>query len=63
VLHAPLDATVGVENASRIFGAAHHPKSFISLDDADHLLTRRADADYAAAMIATWVSRYLKPWA
>ena len=59
VLHAPSDATVGVENAARIFTAAKHPKSFISLDGADHLLSRRADADFAAAMIATWVTRYL----
>jgi len=59
VLHSPLDATVGIENAARIFAVAKHPKSFISLDNADHLLTRRVDADYAAAMIATWASRYL----
>lgn len=61
VLHAPRDATVGIENAGRIFGAAKHPKSFISLDDADHLLTRRADADYAATMIAAWAGRYIAP--
>jgi putative redox protein len=59
VLHAPTDATVGVENAARIFTAAKHPKSFVSLDGADHFLSHRADADFAAAMIATWVSRYL----
>lgn len=59
VLHAPRDETVGVDNAGRIFAAAKHPKSFIALDGADHLLTRRLDADYAAAMISTWVSRYL----
>ncbi|WP_288830926.1 alpha/beta hydrolase [uncultured Paraburkholderia sp.] len=59
VLHSPLDSTVGIKNAARILAAAKHPKSFISLDDADHLLTRRADADYAAAMISTWASRYL----
>jgi putative redox protein len=61
VLHAPLDGTVGIENASRIFQAAKHPKSFISLDDADHFLSRRADADYAATMIAAWATRYLPP--
>lgn len=61
VLHSPRDETVGIENAARIFTAAKHPKSFISLDNADHLLTRRADADYAAAMISTWASRYLVP--
>lgn len=59
VLHSPLDATVGIENAARIFTVAEHPKSFISLDNADHLLTRRVDADYAAAMISTWAGRYL----
>lgn len=59
LLHAPGDMTVGIENATRIFHAARHPKSFVSLDDADHLLTRRADADYAAAVIAAWASRYL----
>lgn len=59
VMHAPRDATVGVENASRIFTAARHPKSFVSLDDADHLLTRQSDAGYAASIIATWAERYL----
>jgi len=59
VLHSPRDQTVGVENAAAIFQAARHPKSFVSLDDADHLLTRAEDADYAADVIAAWVSRYL----
>jgi putative redox protein len=59
VLHAPRDDTVGIDNASRIFTAARHPKSFISLDGADHLLTRTADADYAADVIAAWAERYL----
>lgn len=59
ILHAPRDATVGIENAARIFAAAKHPKSFVSLDDADHLLTRRADADYAATIVSAWASRYL----
>jgi putative redox protein len=61
VLHSPVDQTVGIENASSIFLAARHPKSFVSLDNADHLLTREADATYAAAVIATWASRYLPP--
>jgi pimeloyl-ACP methyl ester carboxylesterase len=61
IMHAPRDTTVGIDNAARLFGALKHPKSFISLDDADHLLTRRADAEYAAAMIATWAARYLLP--
>lgn len=59
VLHAPRDATVGIENASEIFLAARHPKSFVSLDGADHLLTQAADADYAAEVIASWSVRYL----
>ncbi len=61
VLHAPRDTTVGVDNASRIFGAAKHPKSFVSLDDADHLLSDRADAAFAGSVIATWATRYLDP--
>src|SRR5262249_37643042 len=48
IFHAPRDQTVGIENAGAIFQAAKHPKSFVSLDDADHLLTRRADAIYVA---------------
>ncbi|OJY63081.1 MAG: osmotically inducible protein C [Sphingobium sp. 66-54] len=61
ILHAPGDRIVGIENASKIFQSAKHPKSFISLDDADHLLIRRGDADYAATVIAAWASRYLSP--
>lgn len=60
VLHAPLDAQVGIENASEIFMAAKHPKSFVTLDQADHLLTREADAEYAADVIAAWAGRYLE---
>ncbi|MGF1446286.1 MAG: alpha/beta fold hydrolase [Pikeienuella sp.] len=59
VLHAPRDAQVGIENAAEIFQAAKHPKSFVTLDDADHLLTRAADADYAARVIEAWSERYL----
>ncbi|EFO30566.1 OsmC family protein [Roseibium sp. TrichSKD4] len=59
VLHAPLDTTVGIENASNIFMAAKHPKSFVSLDKADHLLSREEDAAYAARVIASWASGYL----
>jgi uncharacterized OsmC-like protein/alpha/beta superfamily hydrolase len=58
IAHAPTDATVGIDNASRLFVAAKHPKSFISLDDADHLLTRRQDAEHAADMIGAWAARY-----
>lgn len=59
VLHSPVDETVSIDNASGIFQAARHPKSFVSLDDANHLLTREADADYAAAVIAAWAGRYV----
>jgi putative redox protein len=59
VFHAPLDQTVGIENAGEIFVAARHPKSFIALDGADHLLTNLADAVYVADMIGGWVSRYV----
>jgi len=59
VFHAPRDATVGVEHAAMIFQAARHPKSYISLDDADHLLSRASDAHDVGAMIAVWVARYL----
>jgi putative redox protein len=59
VMHAPLDATVGVENATRIFTAAKHPKSFVTLDDSDHLISKPEDAEYAAEVIAAWAARYL----
>ena len=59
VLHSPIDQTVGIENAGQIFGAARHPKSFVSLDQADHLLSRSEDAAYAASVIAGWADRYL----
>ena len=61
VMHAPLDQTVGVENATRIFIAAKHPKSFVSLDTADHLLSNVEDARYAARVIAAWAGRYVDP--
>jgi uncharacterized OsmC-like protein/pimeloyl-ACP methyl ester carboxylesterase len=59
VLHSPTDDLVGIENASAIFTAAKHPKSFVSLSGADHLLSRRADAVYVAEVIAAWSERYL----
>lgn len=61
VLHAPDDQLVGVENARTIFDAARHPKSFVALDGADHLLTRPADAVYVAETIATWAAHHLPP--
>jgi len=59
VFHSPTDATVGIDNASRIFTAAKHPKSFISLAGADHLLSRPSDATYVAHVIAACAERYL----
>lgn len=59
VMHAPGDDTVPVANAMEIVTAARHPKSFVSLDTADHLLTRREDAVYVADLIAAWSRRYL----
>jgi uncharacterized OsmC-like protein/fermentation-respiration switch protein FrsA (DUF1100 family) len=61
VMHAPTDDTVGIDNATKIFVAAKHPKSFVSLADADHLLTQRRDAVYVADVIAAWAERYLDP--
>jgi uncharacterized OsmC-like protein/alpha-beta hydrolase superfamily lysophospholipase len=59
VMHAPRDQTVGVEHATAIFTAAKHPKSFVSLDSADHLLSAGLDAAYAAEVLAVWASRYI----
>jgi len=60
ILHSPQDSIVGIDNATAIYKAALHPKSFISLDGADHLLTDRQDAEFAATIIAAWSSRSLK---
>lgn len=60
VMHSPIDETVGIENAQRIYELAKHPKSFISLDKADHLLMKSAaDSKYVAEVLAAWASRYL----
>lgn len=61
IMHAPTDGTVSIDNATRIFVAAKHPKSFVSLADADHLLTDRRDANYVADVIAAWAERYVEP--
>ncbi len=60
VLHSPRDTYVNIDNAARIFMAAKHPKSFVSLDTADHLLTGKADAVYVAEVLAAWASRYIE---
>ncbi|MCC0020504.1 MAG: OsmC family protein [Nitratireductor sp.] len=59
IMHSPLDQIVGIDNASRLFLEARHPKSFVSLDHADHLLSNEEDAEFAARTIAAWASRYL----
>jgi putative redox protein len=61
VMHAPFDRIVDIDNASKIFVAAKHPKSFVSLDDADHLISRPEHAAYAAEVLAAWASRYIDP--
>lgn len=61
VMHAPADDLVPLDDAKRIFEAARHPKSFVALDHADHLLIRDEDSRYAATIIAAWVERYLSP--
>ena len=60
VMHAPTDAVVGIENATNIFMASKHPKSFVTLDKADHLVSRAEDAEYAANVISAWAGRYLE---
>jgi putative redox protein len=62
ILHAPTDDIVGVDDAGELFGWAKHPKSFLTLDGADHLLRRREDAAYAGQAIAAWANRYLDPF-
>lgn len=59
VLHSPIDDVVAIDNASGIFQTARHPKSFVSLDQTDHFLRRKAHTDYAASMIAAWATPYL----
>jgi uncharacterized OsmC-like protein/alpha/beta superfamily hydrolase len=59
IFHSPRDEIVGIENAARLFGAARHPKSFVSLDDADHLLSRREDSLYVGMVLAAWARKYL----
>jgi putative redox protein len=59
IFHSPLDDVVGIGNAAKIFASARHPKSFISLDRADHLLSDEADARYVGTMVATWAAKYI----
>jgi len=59
IFHSPVDNTVGIDNAAHIYKLAKHPKSFISLDDADHLLTNEEDAKYVGSVASAWADRYL----
>jgi uncharacterized OsmC-like protein/fermentation-respiration switch protein FrsA (DUF1100 family) len=61
IFHSPVDNTVGIENAARLYQAARHPRSFVSLDDADHLLLQERDSLYVGSVLAAWVTRYLDP--
>lgn len=61
VMHAPLDETVSIDEATKIFGQARHPKNFVSLDKATHLLSGKDDAAFAADMIASWAGHYITP--
>ncbi|WP_136480276.1 bifunctional alpha/beta hydrolase/OsmC family protein [Cognatitamlana onchidii] len=61
IMHAPFDGTVGINNAHELYHNAHHPKSFISLDDADHLLSNSRDSKYVGNVIGTWADRYFEP--
>ena len=62
VLHSPIDGTVNIDEAGKIFSSAMHPKSFVTLDNADHLLSKLSDAEYAAEVISAWVEKYLDPY-
>jgi len=61
VMHSPVDTIVGIKNAEQIYHEAHHPKSFVTLDQADHLLTNARDSNYVGNVIGTWVKRYFEP--
>lgn len=61
IFHSPVDDIVGIDNAALIYGAARHPKSFVSLEDADHLLLRERDSLYVGTVLAAWAGRYLAP--
>ena len=58
-MHSPVDTIVSIEEAQKIYKIAKHPKSFVSLDSADHLLTKKADADYVAGIVAAWSDRFI----
>ena len=61
IMHAPFDQTVGINNAHDLYNNANHPKSFVSLDNADHLLSDSKDSKYVGNVIGTWADRYFEP--
>ena len=61
IFHAPFDKIVSIDNAQQLYQAAMHPKSFVSLNDADHLLSKRMDSQYVGDVIGAWVGRYFPP--
>lgn len=61
IMHSPIDTIVGIKNAEQLYVNAHHPKSFITLDNADHLLSNTRDSQYVGEVIGTWVKRYFEP--
>ncbi|WP_435412433.1 bifunctional alpha/beta hydrolase/OsmC family protein [Psychroserpens mesophilus] len=61
ILHSPIDTIVGINNAEQLYHNAHHPKSFVSLDNADHLLSKTQDSQYVGNVIAAWADRYFEP--
>ena len=61
IMHSPIDTIVGIDNAEKLYHRAHHPKSFVTLDDSDHLVSNTVDSIYIGNMIGTWVQRYFKP--
>lgn len=61
ILHSPIDTIVGIENAEQLYHNAHHPKSFVTLDNADHLLSNPKDSIYTGNVIGAWVERYFEP--
>ncbi len=59
IFHSPIDQIVSIEHARKLYNAAHHPKSFISIDKGDHLLSRKEDAEFVATILGAWAKRYI----
>ena len=59
IFHSPIDETVSIDHARKLFVAANHPKNFVAIDQGDHLLTRKEDANFVATVLGAWVKRYI----